>query len=160
MLNITNCCYSVVSYVCLHPHGLQHARPPCHSLSSGVCSNSCPLSGWCHPAISSSVVPFSSCPQSFPASRSFPMNWLFASGGQSIRASTSVLLMNIQGWFPLGLTGWISLLSKGSQESSPASQFKSINSLAPRSLYGPTLTSIQVKWSCSVMYDSFQPHGL
>ena len=90
-------------------------RPPCHSLSPGVCLNSCPLSGWCHPTISSSVVPFSSCPQSFTVSRSFPMKWLFASGGQSIGASASVLPMNGQGWFPLGLTGWISLLSKESQ---------------------------------------------
>ena len=88
---------------------------PCPSISPGVCSNSCPLSQWCHPATSFSVVPFSSCPQSFPASGSFPMSQLFASGGQNIRASasTSVLPMNIQGWFPLGLTGLISLQSKG-----------------------------------------------
>ena len=79
----------------------------------GVYSNSCPLSQWCHPTISSSVVPFSSCPQSFPASGSFPMSRLFTSGGQSIGASASVLPMTIQDWFPLGLTGWISLLSKG-----------------------------------------------
>ena len=80
-----------------------------------VCSNPCPLSPWCHPTISCSVTPFFPCPQSFPASGSFPMSWLFASGGQSIRASVSasVLPMNIQGWFPLGLTGLISLLSKG-----------------------------------------------
>ena len=102
----------------LRPHGLQHARPPCPSLSPGVCSNSCPLSRWCHPTISSSVIPFSSCLPSFPASRSFPMSWLFTSGGQSIgaSASASVLPMNIQDWFPLGLTGLISL---DSQESSP-----------------------------------------
>ena len=79
---------------CLWPHGLQHARLPCPSLSPGVCSNSCPLSRWCHPTISSSIVPFSSCPQSFPASGSFPMSWLFASGSQSIGASASVLPMN------------------------------------------------------------------
>ena len=99
----------------LRPHGLQHARPPCPSPTPGAYSNSCPWSRWGHPAISSSVVPSSSCLQSFPASGSFPMSQLFASGGQSIgvSASTSVLPMNIQDWFPLGLTGWISLLSKG-----------------------------------------------
>ena len=95
-------------------HGLQHARLPCPSLSPGVCSNSYPLSRWCHPIISSSVVPFF-CLQSFPASGSFPMSQFFISGGRSTTASasTSVLPMNIQGWFPLGLTGLISLLSKG-----------------------------------------------
>ena len=87
----------------LQPHGLQHARLPCPSPTPGACSNSCPLSRWCHPTISSSFVPFS-CPQSFPASGSFPMSRLFASGGQSIGVSASVLPMNIQGWFPLGLT--------------------------------------------------------
>ena len=93
-------------------HELQHARLPCLSLSPKVCSNSCPLNWWCHPTISSSVAPFSSCPQSFPASGSFPMSKLFASGGQSIgaSASASVLPMNIQGWFPLGLTGELNLL--------------------------------------------------
>ena len=90
---------------------LQHARPPCPSPTPGVYSNSCPLSQWYHPSISSSVVPFSSCPQSFPASGSFPMSQFFTSGGQSIGVSalTSVLPMNIQDWFPLGWTGWISL---------------------------------------------------
>ena len=99
----------------LWPHGLQHARLPCPSPSPGVYSNSCPLSGWCHPAISSSVVPFSSCLQSFPASGSFIMNQLFASGGQSTgaSASASILPINIQGWFPLGLTGLIFLQPKG-----------------------------------------------
>ena len=98
----------------LQLHGLHRARLSCPPLSPGVCSNSCPLSKWCHPTISSSVVPFSSCFQSFPASGSFPMSQLFASGDQSIRASAlaSVLPMNIQDWFPLGLTGLISLLSK------------------------------------------------
>ena len=91
------------------------ARPPCPSPTPGVYSNSCPLTQWCHPTISSSVIPFSSHLQSFPASGSFQMSQFFASGGQSIRvsASTSVLPMNIQDWFPLGWTGWISLLSKG-----------------------------------------------
>ena len=99
----------------LRPHGLQHARPPCPSPSPRACSNSCPLSQWRHPSISSSVVPFSSCRQSFPASGSFPLSWLFTSSGQSIRASTSasVFPMNIQGIFPLRLTGLISLQCKG-----------------------------------------------
>ena len=97
----------------LQPHELQHARLPCLSLSPGVCSNSCPLSWCCHPTISSTVIPFSSCPQSFPASESFPVSWLFASGGPSSRDSASVLPMNIQGWLPLGLTDLTSLQSKG-----------------------------------------------
>ena len=99
----------------LWPHGPQHARPPCPSPTPRVYSNSCPLSWWCHLTISSSVIPFSSCPQSPPASGSFQMSQLFASGGQSIRvsASTSVLPMNTQDWSPLGWTGWISLQSKG-----------------------------------------------
>ena len=99
----------------LRPHGLQHARPPCPSPTPGVHSNSRPLSQWCHPTISSSVVPFSSCLQSFPTSGSFQMSQLFTSGGQSIgvSASTSVLPMNTQDWSPLGWTGWISLQSKG-----------------------------------------------
>ena len=98
----------------LWPHGLQHTRLPCPSLSPGTCSNSCSLSWWCHPVISSSVAPFSFCPQSCPASGSFPRSQFFPSGGQSIgvSASASVLPMNIQDWFPLGLTGWISLQSK------------------------------------------------
>ena len=96
-------------------HGRQHTRLPCPSLPPRVCSISCPLSHWCPPSptIPSFVMPFSSCPPSFPASESFPMSWLFASGGQSIEASASVLPMNIQAWFPLGLTSLISLLSKG-----------------------------------------------
>ena len=99
----------------LWPHWLQHARSPCPLPTRGVYSNSCPLSWWCHPAISSSVTPFSSCHQSLPASGSFPMSQFFISGGQTtgVPASASVLPMNIQDWFPLGWTGWISLLSKG-----------------------------------------------
>ena len=99
----------------LQPPGLQHTRLPCPSPSPRVCSNSCPVSQWCHPAFSSFVAPFSFCLQPFPASRSFQMNRLFTSGGQSVgtSASASVLPMNIQVWFPLGLTGLISLLSKG-----------------------------------------------
>ena len=96
----------------LQPHGLQHARLPHPSPSPRTCSNSCLLSQWCHSTTSSSVVPFSFCLQSFPASGSFPVSWLFASGGQNIGASASVFLMNIQNWFPLELTGLISLLSK------------------------------------------------
>ena len=93
----------------LRPHELQHARPPCPSSTPGVHPNPYPLSWWCHPTISSSVVPFSSCPQSFPASGSFQMSQLFESGGQSIGVSASapVLPMNIQDWFPLGWPGWI-----------------------------------------------------
>ena len=99
----------------LWPHRLQHARPPCPSPTLRVYSNSCPLSLWCHPAISFPVIPFSSCLQSFPASGSFQMSWFFPSGDQSIRvsASASVFPMNIQDWFPLGWTGWISLQSRG-----------------------------------------------
>ena len=125
----------------LWPHGLQHTRPPCPSPTPRVYSNSCPLSWWCHPTISSSVVPFSSCPQSFPASGSLQMSQLFASGGQStaVSASTSVLPMNTQDWFPLGLTGWS---PRDSQEASLTPQFKSINSLAISFLYSPTLISI------------------
>ena len=105
--------HSVVSDS-LWPHGLQHVRLPHPSPAPGACSNPCPLSKWCHPAISSSVIPFSSCLQSFPGSGSFLMSQFFASGSQSIgvSASASVLPMNIQDWFPLGWTGWISLQSK------------------------------------------------
>ena len=115
-LSRTFCCcsVSVVSHSS-RPHGLQHARLPCPSPSPWACSNSCPLSQWCHPTISSSVISFFSCFQSFPASRSFPVSWLFKSGDQRTGAwsSASVLPMTIQGWFPLGLTGLISLQSKG-----------------------------------------------
>ena len=99
----------------LWPHGLQHTRPPCPSPTPRVYPNACPLSQWCHPTISSSVIPFCSCPQSLPASESFPMSQFFTRGGQStgVSASTSVLPMNTQNWSPLGWTGWISLQSKG-----------------------------------------------
>ena len=99
----------------LRPHEPQHTRPPCPSPTPEVHPNPCPLSQWCHPTISSSVVPFSSCLQSFPASGSFQMSQPFASGGQStgVSTSTSVLPMNTQDWFPLGWTGWMSLQSKG-----------------------------------------------
>ena len=113
------CQFSSVAQSCptysLQPHGLKHARPPCPSPAPGVYSNSGPLSRWCHPTISSSVVPFCSCLQSSPASGSIPMSQFFTSGGQNIgvSASASVLPMNTQAWFPLGWTGWISLQSKG-----------------------------------------------
>ena len=136
-------------------HGLQHARLPCPSTTPRADSNSCPSHQWCHPTISSSVIPFSSSVipfsshlQSFPASGSFQMSQLFPLGCQSIGllTSASVLPMNIQGWFPLGLTGLISLQSKGFQKSSPTPQFKSINSSVFSLLYGPTLTSIHDYW--------------
>ena len=97
----------------LQPYGLQHTRFPCSSPSPGVCSNSCPLSQWCHPTISSCVRPFCSCLQSFPASGSFPVSQLFTSDGQSVGALASILPVKIQDWFPLGWTGLISLQSKG-----------------------------------------------
>ena len=108
-----------------------------------VCSNSCPLSQCCHPTNSSSVAPFSSHPQYLPASGSFQMSQLFTFSSQSfgVSASPSAFQMNIQGWFPLGWTGWISLLTKGLYESFPTPQFKSINSLVLSLLYGPPLTS-------------------
>ena len=128
----------------LRPHGLQHARLPYLSLCPKVGSNSYPLSRWCHPNISSSAAPFSFCLQSFPTSESLTMSWLFTSGGQNIGTSASVLPMNIQGWSPLGLT-W-SFSSRDSQESSLASQFKSINYLALILLYDPTITCVHDYW--------------
>ena len=106
--------FSSVTQSCPTLCNSMHSRPPCPSQTLGVYSNLCPLSRWCHPAISSSVAPFSSCPQSLPASGSFPMSQLFTWGGQSIgvSASTSILPMNTQDWAPLGWTGWISLQSK------------------------------------------------
>ena len=129
----------------LQPHGLQHARPPCPSPTPRVYSNSCPSSQWCHPTISSSVIPFSSWVHSFPASGFFPMNQFFPSGGQRIgvSVSASVLPVNIQDWFPLGLTGLISFQSK---DSSPTPQFKSINSSVLSFLYTPALTPIHDYW--------------
>ena len=146
-------CISVVQFSCsvvsnsLQPHELQHARPPCPSPTPGVRPNPCPSSRWCHPTISSSFVPFSSCPQSFPASGSFPMSQLFSSGGQStgVSASTSVLPMNIQDWFLYdGLVG-SSCSPRVLQYSSPTPQFKSINFSVFSFLYSPTLTSIHDK---------------
>ena len=133
----------------LRPHELQHARTPCPSTTPQVYSNSCPSSRWCHPAISSSVVPFSSCPQSLPASQPFPMSQLFPWGGQSVGVSAlaSVLPKNTQDWSPLeGLVG-SSCSPRDSQESSPAPQFKSINSLMLSFLHSPTLTSLHDHWT-------------
>ena len=132
----------------LRPHEPQHTRPPCTSPTPGVYPNPCPSSRWCHPTISSSIIPFSSCPQSFPASWYFQLSQLFPSGSQNIgvSASTSVLPMNTQDWFPLGWTGWISLRSKGLSRSSPTPQFKSINSSVLSFLYSPTLTFIHDHW--------------
>ena len=131
----------------LRPYRLQHTKPLCPSPTPRVYSNSCPLSRWCHPVISSFVVPFS-CLQSFPATGSFPMSKLSASGGQNIgvSATTSVLPVNIQNWFPLGWTGWISFSPRDSQESSSTPQFKSINSSMLSFHNSPTLTSIHDYW--------------
>ena len=152
-------------------HGQQHARLPCLSPTSGAYSNSYPSSWWCHPIISSSVVPFSSHLQSFPTRGSFPISQFFESGGQSIGPSASVLTMNIQDWFPFGWTGWISLQSKGlsgvfsdttvqkphhkvqknhttktTQFKNSTSQLESINSSALKLLHGPALTSVHDHW--------------
>ena len=125
------------------PHGLQHTRLPCPLLYPWVYWNSCSLSQWCHQTISSSVAPFSSCSQSFPGSGSFPMNWVCLSSGQSIGASpsASILQMNIQDWFPLELADLISLLSKWLSRVLSTPQFKNINSSLLSLLYSPALTS-------------------
>ena len=135
--------HSVISNS-LWPHGLQHTRFPYPSLTPRASSNWYPSSQWCHPTISSSVIRFSSCLQSFPPSGSFPMSQFFTSGNQSIgvSASASVLPMNSQNWSPLKLIIGSPCSPRDSQESSPTPQFKSINSSALRFLYGPTLTSI------------------
>ena len=117
----------------LWPLGLQHARLPCPSPSPGTCSNLCPSSQWCHPTISSSVIPFSSCLQSCPASGSFPMSWLFSSGSQSIGASASFLSINTQDWFLLGLSGLISLQSKGLSKVFSTSHFLCCSLSLPKS---------------------------
>ena len=138
-----------VQFICsvmsdsLRPHGLQHARPPCPSPTPGACSNSRPLSKWCQPTISSSVLPFSSCLQSFPAWRYFQMSQFFTSGGQSIgvSASASVLPMNVQDWSPLGWTGWSPCSPRHSQEFSNTIVQKH-QIFGTQLLYSPTLTSI------------------
>ena len=123
----------------LRAHGLQCTSPPCPSASPGVCPSSCPLNWWCHPTVSLSVTPFF-CPQSFSASGSFPVCQLFASGDQSSGASASVLPISIQCWFSFGLTGLISLVSRG------LSQEKSISSLVLCLLYGPAVTFVHDYW--------------
>ena len=135
--------HSVVSDS-LWPHGLQHARPPCPSPTLEVYSNSCPLSWWCHPTSSSSVVPFSPCLQSFPASGCFPMSQFFTWGGQStgVSALASVLPMNIQDWFPLGWTGLISVQSKGFSRVFFNITVQKHQFFGAQLFYGPTLTSI------------------
>ena len=132
----------------LRPHGLQHAGPPCPALTPGVYSNSCPLSRWCHPAVSSSVVPFSSHIQSVSVSGSFQMSQFFISGGQRIgvSASTSVLPMNTQGWSSLGWTGWISLQSKGLSRVFSNMTVQKHQFFALSFLYSPTLTSTHGYW--------------
>jgi len=137
---------SVVSHS-LRPHELQHARPPCPSPTPRVHSHSCPLSPWYHPAIWSSVIPFSSCPQSLPASESFPVSQLFAWGGQStgVSASASFLPKNTQGWSPSEWTGWISLQSKGLSRVFPNTTVQKHQFFGVQ-LYGPTLTSINDYW--------------
>ena len=129
---------------------VQHARPPCPSPTPRVHSNSCPLSRWCHPAVSSSVIPFSSCPQSFPASGSFPMSQFFASGGQSIGVSASASVLPEYSALPLGWTGWISLQSKGLSRVFSNTTIQSINSSAFSFLYSPALTSIHDHWKNSL----------
>ena len=145
---------SVVSDI-LWPHELQHARPPCPTPTPRVHPNPCLSSRWCHPTILSSVIPFCSCPQSFLASGSFPMSQLSASGGQSIgvSASTSVLSMNTQDWFPLGWTGWISQ-SKGLSRVFSNTHFKNINSSALSFLYSPILTSIHDHWKNHILEET------
>ena len=135
----------------LQPHELQHARPPCPSPTPGIHPNQCPSSRWYHPTISSSIVPFSSCLQSFPASGSFPVSQLFASGGQiiGVSASTSVLPMNTQDWSPLGWTGWIFLQSKGLSRVFPNTTFQK------HQLFGPQLSFFIV----TCIYDYWKNHS-
>ena len=147
MFRLIQFSHSVVSDSLWH-HGLQHARLPSPSPSPEVCSSSCPLHWWCHPTISSSVILFSFCPQSFPASGTLPMSRLFTSSDQNTgaSASASVLPMSIQGWFPLRWIGLIYCCPRDSQESSPAPQFEVINSLTFFLLYHPALTPVHDYW--------------
>ena len=139
--------HSVLSHS-LRPHGLQHTRPPCPSPTPGACSNTRPSSQWCHPTISFSVIPFSFCLQSFPASGSFQMSQLFAPGGQSFgeSASASVLPMNIQGWFPLGLISLISLQSKGLSRVFFSTTIRKHQFFSTQPFYGPALLSVHDYW--------------
>ena len=150
--------YLLVQFSCsvmsdsLQPHELQHARPPCPSSTPGVHPNSCPLSQWCHPDISSSVIPFSSCPQSLPASGSFPMSQLFAWGGQStgVSALASVLPKHTQGWSPSEWTGWISLQSKGLSRVFSNTTVQKHQFFGASFLHSPTLTSIHDHWKSHI----------
>ena len=146
-MNSVQFSHSVVSNS-LQPHGLQHTRPPCPSPTPGAYSNSYPSCRWCHPTISFSVIPFSSCLQSFPASGSFPMSQFFTSGGQNIgvSASASVLPMNIQDWFPLGWTGWIPLQSKGLSRVFSNTTVQKHQFFGAQLSYIPALTSIHDYW--------------
>ena len=153
--NHFNLIFSLVQFSCsvvsdsLWPHGIQHIRPPCPSSNPRVYSNSCPLSQWFLPTISSSVIPFSSHLQSFPSSGSFQMSQFFASGGQINGVSASVLPMNIQDWFPLGRTGWISLQSKGLSRTfsnTTVQKYQFFGTQFFFFFYGPTLTSIHDYW--------------
>ena len=152
MVNSTSisCCWSIAKScpTPCNPNELQHTRFPCPSPTPGACSNSCPLSHWCHPAISSSDASFFSCTQSFPVSRSFPMSQIFTSGGPSIGASTSssVLLMNIQDWFPLGLTDLISMQSKGLSRVFSNTTVQKHQFFIAQLFYGPTFMSIHDYW--------------
>ena len=141
----------------LGPHGLQHTRLPCPSPAPGAFSNSCPSSWWCHPTISSSVIPFSSYLQSFSASGSFPMSQFFASGGQNTKASASasVLPMNIYDWFPLELTGLIFLQYKELSGVCSNTTVKSLNSWVFSFLYSPTLTSIHDYWNACIIHVTY-----
>ena len=132
----------------LRPHELLHARPPCPSPTPRVHSNSCPSSRWCHPAVSSSVVPFSSCPQSLPASESFPMSQLFAWGGQStgVSALASVLPKNAQDWSPLEWTGWIFLQSKGLWRVISNTTVQKHQFFGTQLFHSPTLTAVHDHW--------------
>ena len=141
--SFSGCCPSITkSWLTLWPRELQHARLPCHSLSPEVYSNSCPSSRWCHPIIPSSITSFSSCPQSFPTSRYFPVSQFFPTGGQILgaSASASILPVNFQGWFPLALTGLISLQSKW------LSRVFSSTVVQKHQYFGPAFTSIHDYW--------------
>ena len=135
----------------LRPHGLQHTRPPCPLPTPGVYSNSCLSHRWCHPTISSSVVPFSSRLQSFPASGSFQMSQFFASGGQNIGVSASVLPMNIQDWFPLGWTGWISLQSERLSRLFSNTTVQRINSSAEAKQTYTLMLKMKLDWRGQVL---------
>ena len=153
---IKHCCFCSVAKSCptlCDPMNCSTPRLPCPSLSPGVCSNTFPLSWWCHATISSSASPFSSCSQPFPASGSFPMRWLFSLGSLNIGAlaSASVLPVNSQGWFPLRITGLIFLLFKELLRVFLIPLFESISSLVLSLFYGPTLTSVDQTsdyWNC------------